>query len=237
MTAKPLIDRAFILAAGLGTRLRPYTDTMPKPLVEIAGQSLLDRSLDQLAEIGVKHCTINTHYMAEQIKTRTQTRTEPKITLSHEDQLLNTGGGIKACLKQFGDNPFYIINGDSFSEQNPMPALSATWDEDKMDILIALEPIDEMKLTQGIGDYTITPNGKAIRSHDKTGTHMFTSIRINHPRIFDNAPDGAFSYRDLMDEAEATGRLYALEHAGNWHHISTPQDLERVNAHIKGGAA
>ena len=230
------IDHAFILAAGLGTRLRPYTDTMPKPLVEICRQSLLGRSLDQLAEAGVKHCTINTHYMADQIEAlthaRTDARTAPKITLSHEDVLLDTGGGIKKCLGACGSKPFIVINGDSFCEENPLPALMEAWNPETMDILLLLQPVSTMKLTQGIGDYTLDAQGKATRSLDKSGTHMFTSIRINHPRIFDDAPDGAFSYRDLMDKTEAKGRLYGLEHTGNWHHISTPEDLERVNTHM-----
>ncbi len=231
-----MVDKAFILAAGLGTRLRPYTDTMPKPLVEIAGQSLLERSLDQLGEIGVKHCTINTHYMGDQIAARLHTRTTPQITLSHEGQLLDTGGGIKKCLENFNNEPFIVINGDSFCETNPLQTLMNAWDADKMDILLLLQPVNAMQLTEGVGDYDITPDGHAIRSRDKSGTHMFTSIRINHPRIFEGTPDDAFSYRDLMDKAEAEGRLYALEHKGHWHHISTPDDLERVNAHMKGGS-
>jgi len=225
-----MIDRAFILAAGLGTRMRPLTDTIPKPLVEVGSQSLLDHSLDHLQEAGVKHCTINTHYLAKQIETRTGTRTAPKIILSYEEELLDTGGGIKHCLADFGDQPFFVTSGDSFCETNPFPALNTAWDTDKMDILLLLQPISTMHFTQGIGDYTISPDGRATRSLDQTGTHMFTSLRINHPRIFDDAPKGAFSYRDLMDKTEAEGRLYGLKHQGHWHHISTPEDLQRVNA-------
>ena len=92
-----------------------------------------------------------------------------------------------------------------------------------------LQPVDTMALTEGVGDYDLDENGQAIRSLDKTGAYMFTSIRINAPHIFDGAPDGPFNYRDLMDKAQEKGRLHGIVHSGKWHHISTPEDLEAVN--------
>ena len=97
-----------------------------------------------------------------------------------------------------------------------------------MDILILLQPVETMTTSKGVGDYTLAPNGLAKRSLDQTGTHMFTSMRINHPRIFDSAPDMPFSYLDLLDKAQAQGRLYGVTHHGVWHHISTPDDLSAV---------
>ena len=100
-----------------------------------------------------------------------------------------------------------------------------------MDILIALQPVNTMTLTHGVGDYDLDQDGRAIRNKDQSGAYMFTSIRINASHIFDEAPDIPFSYLQLLDEAEQNGRLFGVINKGDWHHISTPEDLEKVNAH------
>ena len=107
--------------------------------------------------------------------------------------------------------------------------MAKAWNNDTMDILILLQPIASMKHTKGVGDYDINENGLPIRSLDQSGQYMFTSMRINHPRIFNDTPNGAFSYLTLLDKAQNEGRLHAIIHQGNWHHISTPEDLESVN--------
>ncbi|MGB4056648.1 MAG: nucleotidyltransferase family protein [Alphaproteobacteria bacterium] len=229
-----IIDKAFILAAGLGTRMRPLTDSIPKPLAEITGNTLLSRTLDHLKTADIKECVINTHHLAEKIPQHLGTRTTPKITYSHEPVLLDTGGGIKKMLHFFKENPFYVLSGDGLwtnkANKNTLSQMNAEWDDTKMDILILLQPVETMILTKGVGDYDITPDGRARRSKNKSGTHMFTSMRINHPRIFDNTPDNAFSYLQLLDKAEEQGKLYAMEHEGDWHHLSTLNDLNAVNA-------
>ncbi len=225
-------NKAFILAAGLGSRLRPYTNDTPKPLVKVDGRTLLDRTLDHLQDAGVGEVACNTHYLADQISDAISARPEFIAHISFEEELLETGGGIKNMLHHF-DDAFYIINGDSLWEntqgQNTLLSMANTWNPQEMDILILLQPIDTMKLTKGVGDYRLDDNNMPIRSLDKRGEYMFTSIRINHPRVFDNTPNGAFSYLDLMDHAQEKGRLYALVHKGDWHHISTADDLEAVN--------
>ena len=222
-----------ILAAGFGTRLQPHTLTLPKPMVSLTGQPLLGHILDHAAAAGITQATINTHYLAKIVHKYTATRTDLDILISHENEILDTGGGIKKALHHFGNEPFYAINGDAFWVDRPghppiLDALADHWNPETMDILLALQPVETMKLTEGIGDYDIDSEGRATRRPDKTGTHMFTSLRINHPRIFENAPDGAFSYRDLMDEAQDKGRLHAIVNQGDWHHISTAQDLNAV---------
>ena len=226
-------DTAFILAAGFGKRLRPYTDERPKPLVEVNGTPMIDQALDALKDINIKHCVVNTHYKADTLANHLKSRQAPEIILSHEPEILDTGGGIKNALSHFKE-PFLILSGDSVWEdapdQNTLQMMKNAWQPEIMDVLILLQPVESMKLTQGIGDYDLDEQGRAIRSLDKTGGYMFTSIRINSPSIFDNAPDEPFNYRDLMDEAQQKGRLYGLIHKGQWHHISTPEDLEAVNA-------
>lgn len=238
-------DKAFILAAGLGTRLRPYTDQCPKPMVRVGGQSLIARALDRLRAAGVREVVVNLHYLAPVLKTHLEEyleetrKSDPGFALhfSFEPELLDTGGGVKNALAYFeGDTPFYVIAGDSLWEDAPghdtLLRLAESWDGETMDILTLLQPLEAMKLTGGVGDYDLNEIGLPERRPDKGGRYMWTNIRLNHPRIYRDAPEGAFSFLALMDRAERQGRLHALVHEGAWHHISTPGDLERVDAHI-----
>lgn len=226
--------KAFILAAGLGTRMRPLTDNIPKPLAMVAGRSLLERTLDGLRAAGVTKTVINTHHLGDKIIEQLKHYEGMELVFSHEPVLLDTGGGIKNTLQHFGQEPFYVLSGDGLWSDAPgLPALqqmAQQWDAAKMDILILLQPVATMKLTKGVGDYDILPDDHAVRSKSQTGTHMFTSMRINHPRIFAGATEGVFSYLTLLDRAEHAGRLYAIEHRGEWHHISTEADLQAVNS-------
>lgn len=226
-------EHAFILAAGMGKRLRPYTDTMPKPMVPVGGRPVIDRTIDKLIEAGVRHITLNTHYMADVIESHLKKRDDVEIAFSREETLLETGGGIKKALPLLGDAPFYVIAGDNIWTDGPSGSallrLADAWNGEKMDIVTLMQPLANMVLTDGVGDYDVNPDGRVIRRKDKSGTYMWTNIRINTPRIFRDAPEETFSFLRLMDEAEAAGRFYALIHDGEWHHISTPAELERVN--------
>jgi MurNAc alpha-1-phosphate uridylyltransferase len=238
MTNNP-IEKAFILAAGLGTRMRPITFNTPKPMIKVAGQPLLERTLDQLVDANIKDVVINTHHLPQQVRTVMNARFPLSITFSHEQVLLDTAGGIKKMLQHFGEDPFYVLSGDGLWTDKPgegaLKRLAAEWDPNIMDILILLQRVDTMKLTKGVGDYDIKGGARAVRSKGKNGTHMFTSMRINHPRIFANLTDAPSSYLPLLDQAERQGRLFAIEHTGDWHHISTPEDLDAVNAAFKTG--
>lgn len=228
--------KAFILAAGKGTRLRPYTDTIPKPMVEIAGKSIIRRTLEKLSNAGVNNVVVNLYHLGDVMEAHLKDITTPAITLSQETELLETGGGIKKALVHFGDDPFYIINGDALWTDGPIDAftrLVQQWDTQKMDILLFLLPKENAHITEFVGDYDLLPDGRAIRSKTKTGNYMFAGIRIAKPQIFRESPDGAFSFLSLMDQAEENGTLYGMAHDARWYHISTPEDLERVNAEYK----
>lgn len=233
MNPKP--EKAFILAAGKGTRLRPYTDTVPKPMVEVAGKSIIRRTIEKLSRAGVSTIVVNLHHLADILEGHLKDVGKPQIILSPETELLETGGGIKLGLHHFGEAPFYIINGDALWDEGEIPALEKlahVWNDKSMDILLLLQPTHRMDLTGAVGDYHLSADGRATRAKDKKGSHMFAGVRIAHPRIFEGAPDGAFSFLALMDKAESDGRLYGVEHSGHWYHISTPEDLESVNAHF-----
>ena len=231
------IDQAFILAAGFGSRLRPITNDRPKPLVPVNGRPILDYVTDKLKEHGIRKIVINAHYMAGQIEDYVATLTGfEEVIVSKEWEILDTGGGLKKGSPYFEGEPHFVVSGDSFwddqgqeGEPGILHRLEELWNPENMDIAMALYPMESM-VTPGTGDYRLDPDGRAFRSAHKNGDAMFTSIRIHHPRIFDTAPDGAFSYLDVMDKAEDNGRLYGLMHKGGWYHISTPGDLEAVNA-------
>ena len=248
--------KAFILAAGFGTRMRPITDEIPKPLVKVNGRSLLWRTMDNLRAFGTREVVVNAHHLPEKIKAHVKDymaeRSDMHVRVSSEEGILDTGGGVLHAMDFFDEEaPFFVIAGDNLwvdevSEENEnrneaevihtyagaLERLAQGWDGDKMDIFTLMHPVSRMSVTKGLGDYDLLDDGRAIRSPDKTGTHMWTNIRLNHPRIYQGIDREVFSFLELMDEAESRGRLYALEHEGEWHHISTPEDLRAVDAHI-----
>lgn len=238
-------QKAFILGAGFGTRLRPYTNDKPKPMVEVAGRSLIRRALDKLLAAGVVDVTVNTHYLGDVMAAHLRdyerdmkdAQKNFQIHIAHEDPILDTGGGVRARLGHFGDDPFYVIAGDSLWEDSPMGnalhRLSSLWHDEKMDIITLMQPLKHMSLTGGAGDYKLLPEQKALRMLQKDGTHMWTNIRLNHPRIYREYKIEPFSFLPILDQAQAQGRLCALEHDGEWHHISTPADLETVDRYYK----
>ena len=233
MKKAPPIDQGFILCAGFGTRMRPLTDTLPKPMLSVNGKPMVDHVLDSYGHHGIKTVVINTHYLPNILKEHVSARKDMTIKISHETEILETGGGLVHARDLLKPEPYFVSSGDSYLIDGPnktaLQRMETCWDTEKMDILILLQPIENMALTTAVGDYDLDHNGRAIRSHNKAGGYMFTSLRIHHPRIFDDAPAGSFSYLQCLDKAQKQGRLYGIVHDGDWHHISTPHDLTRVN--------
>ena len=219
--------KAFILSAGFSTRLRPLTNNIPKPMVMVNGTTMIDRTIDHLKRSGVHSYVVNTHYKAGVIHDHFAGCDD--VFISHEEELLDTGGGIKAALPQFKGEDFFVLSGDGLWSDGPsgntIQNLANRWNPETMDILMLLQPVETMHDGTGVGDYDIDENGRATRSLDQTGRYMFTSIRINSTSIFNDTPNGAFSYLALMDKAEKDGKLYGLVNDGQWYHISTPEDL------------
>lgn len=231
------IETAFLVCAGMGTRMKPLTDTCPKPLLPLNGKPILDYIFDRLRKTEVNKVTVNSHYLPEQITTYLQHIKDFALTESFEPVLLETGGGLVKALDTLGDKPFLMINGDAFwvddDGHNTLQELEEQFDETEMDILLCMTPVARMKLTDGVGDYDVLPDGRLRRSLDKSGTHMFTGIRILTPNIMNGYAAEKFSFLKNMDEAEQNGRLYGYIMQGDWHHISTPDDLKRVENHLE----
>ena len=238
MTTSP--KTAMVLAAGLATRMRPFSLERPKALIEVAGKTLLDHALDRLAEAGVERAVVNTHHLAEQIERHLAGRRRPAITLSHERQILDTGGGIAQALPLLGADPFYVINAKILwrgGKQEALHRLAAGWDPARMDALLLLHPTVSAVGYDGLGDCTMDQLGRiAFREPRGVAPFVYASIHITHPRLFAGAPDGAFPLRLLWERAAEAGRLYGLRHDGEWYHVATPQGLAEARLRLETNA-
>ncbi|MBV8574989.1 MAG: nucleotidyltransferase family protein [Acetobacteraceae bacterium] len=229
---------AMVLAAGLGTRLRPVTDTIPKPLIEINGRTLLDHTIDRLALFGVERVVVNVHYKAAMIAAQLTRRDHPRIEISHETELLDTGGGVARALPLL-DEFFFVVNSDVFWLDGKEPALhrlAAAFDPERMDAILLLQRTVAAVGYEGNGDYLINPRGcPCRRSEREVAPFLFAGLQLLHRRLFDGVPNRAFSLVRLFDRAEAAGRLHAIVHDGEWYHIGTPQGLaatrDRLSSH------
>ncbi len=232
-----LPQSAMVLAAGLGTRLRPITDRIPKPLVQVGGKALIDHALDRLAEAGVLRVVVNTHYMAEMVARHLEGRREPRITLSHEKELLETGGGILKALPLLGE-VFYVVNSDVLWLDGKIPALrrlAQAWDPARLDALLLLQRTASALGYEGPGDFIMDPLGGVRRRREREiAPHLFAGVQIVHRRLFDGQQPGKFSLNPLWDRALAAGRLAAIAHDGEWYHVGTPDALALAEARLAG---
>lgn len=235
------LTRAMVLAAGLGTRMRPLTDSLPKPLLPLEGRSLLDHALDRLEEVGVTDAVVNAHWFPDKIAATVAARTTPRIRLQREDVLLETGGGVRLALPHFADAPFAVVNGDAFWLNGPTPALTrlaAAFDPDQMDALLLLVRTTQVDGSVGRGDFLSDPLGRLRRPQERElAPYLFGGVQILSPRLFDGAPEGAFSLNRLYDRAIESGRLFGLVHDGLWFHLSTPADLAHAEEELRLGLA
>jgi MurNAc alpha-1-phosphate uridylyltransferase len=223
-----MIDTAMILAAGFGTRMRPITEHTPKPLIPLCGRTLLDHGIDRLVAVGVKRVVVNTHYKAPMMAEHLAQRHDIEIVLSHEETLLDTGGGVKNALKHLGD-AFYVMNADVFWLNGRTPALTRlahAWDPARLDALMLVQRTTSAIGYEGIGDFAVDPMGNVRRRAEREVVpFLFAGIEILSRRLFEGAPDGVFSLNQLWNKAIASGRLKAIIHDGEWFHVGTPQGL------------
>lgn len=229
---------AMVLAAGLGTRLRPLTDRLPKPLVSVAGRTLLDRCLDRLAEAGVKRVVVNIHWLGALIRAHVAQRHDLAITISDEtDALLETGGGIARALPLLGDAPFFAVNADLIWRDDGEPALArlaAAFDDARMDGLLLLMPRERATGHDGPGDFYLDDTGRPVRRGTRTtAPFVFTGVQLLHPRLFAGAPSsGPFSLNLLYDRAIAAGRLSGIVHGGDWLDVGSHAGLQLAETHL-----
>jgi len=225
------ITTSMVLAAGLGTRMAPAGNGLPKPLVKLNGKALIDHVLDRHAEAGTARAIVNVHYKADLIEAHLKSRRAPEIELSDErGLLLDTGGGVKKALPRLGNGPFLIHNADSVWIEgvgSNLVRLMQAWDDTHMDCLMLLALASYSMGYQGRGDFAFAADGRIRRRRveQEMVPFAFTGVSVAHPRLFDRSPDGAFSLNAVWDEAIAAGRAYGMRMEGTWMHVGSPDAL------------
>lgn len=230
--------RGMVMAAGLGTRMRHLTAVTAKPLLPVAGRSLLDRALDHLAKAGVETVVVNTHWQPDRVRAVLAARTEPVIIESHEEVLLETGGGVVRALPHLGPDPFYVINGDAFWLDGATPALTRlarAFDPETTDAVLLLHRVSQLPWYDGRGDFALDPLGIVRRPKEREIVpYLYAGVQLASPALFAAAPEGPFSTNLMWTRAIAAGRLRAVVHDGVWLHLSTPEDLTEAEEVLRG---
>ncbi len=231
------ITTAMLLTAGLGTRMRPITDTLPKPLVHVGGKALIDWVLDDFATGGITKAVVNIHHLPALVRAHVATRTTPRIVISDEtDQLLETGGGIVKALPLLGDAPFFVANTDAFTVASSISAverLKAAW-SDSVDALLLLHPTAKTHGYDGAGDFFIAPHGRLT----PRGTHaqaplVYAGIQLLRPTIFAGEKPEPFSVWRIWQRLMGAGRLAGVVQDGEWFHVGTPQAIGATDDKLK----
>jgi len=228
-------ETAMVLAAGLGKRMRPLTATRPKPLIEVAGKTLLDHSLDRLRAAGVRKAVVNVHYLADALEAHLSNRVEGiEITVSDErDQLLETGGGLARALPLIDADPFLAVNSDNLWIDGPVDSLrllASGWDDARMDALLLLVPLARAYCHKGQGDFHMSAAG-ALRRRKRgaVAPFVFTGVQMVSKRLFDGVlPTGPFSANLLWDRAIADGRCFGAVHQGLWFDVGAPASIRKA---------
>jgi MurNAc alpha-1-phosphate uridylyltransferase len=220
---------AMVLAAGKGTRMRPLTETTAKPLLMLGGRTLLDHALDHLAAAGVDTVAVNAHWMADSVAAHLGERPRPPRTvLLREEKLLETGGGVRAALAVVGSAPFFVVNGDAFWLNGPIPVLSrlAAAFDDTVDGVLLVQRTSHVYAEVGLGDFALDKWGVPRRRKEREVVpYIYAGAQLIHPRLLAAMPEGAFSMNKAWDVALEAGRLRAVVHDGIWFHLSMPTDL------------
>jgi len=232
------ISQAFILAAGRGKRMLDLTNDKPKPLVEVAGKSLIDYNVYRLAGAGIKDCVVNLCYKGDMIKRHLQQNKSLNFIFSEEEEALETGGGIKHALPKMKREPFVVVNSDALWTEaeggNLIKEMIAAWDDDKYDMMLMLLPLENSFQTMANGDYDIDEGGfpRRRRSKDARAEYLYGGVMIVHPRVFDNEPEGRYWLIDIFDRLEKAQRLGYYLHKGKWFHVGNPESVQTATAYF-----
>jgi MurNAc alpha-1-phosphate uridylyltransferase len=234
--SKP-IKRAMVLAAGLGLRMRPVSEARPKPLVTVAGRTLLDHVLDRLIDAGIECVVVNIHYRPDMIREVLARRSEVEIRISDEtDKLLDTGGGIAKALHYFEGEAFLTHNADSLWTDgmgNTLAHMGRRFDEAQMDALMLVAPTVSALGYFGRGDFVMNEEGLLARREEAcVAPFVWAGVQIVHPRLFDDCPKGPFSTNVVWNRAIERGRLYGTRHDGVWMHVGCPEGLRQAEAFL-----
>ena len=223
-------DVAMVLAAGLGTRMRPLTLDRPKPLVEVAGRTMIDHCLDKLADAGVARAVVNVHHFPQMVKDHLTVRADPAVAISDETgQLLETGGGMVRAMPLLAADPFFCINSDNLWVDGPQDVfhqLSDAWKPDTMDALLLVVPHARAANNKGKGDFHMDANGRlTLRRSGRVAPFIYSGIQLVSQRLLRDAPEGPFGTMVLWKRAMEEGRLYGVSHLGLWYEVGSPDAI------------
>ena len=232
---------AMVLAAGVGSRMRPLTDDRPKALVEVGGKALIDHMLDRLADAGVGRAVVNAHHFGERLVAHLQARERPQIAISDErGRLLETGGGLKKARPLLGEAPIWAANIDSVwieGARPALPALAATWNPARMDACLLLAPMAKVMGFDGPGDFFLEPDGRLRhRGGEARAPYAYVGVQIIRPQAVDDGPEGPFSLFQIWMALMAAGRLYGAVMDGDWMHVGDPAARDAAEARLKAVA-
>jgi N-acetyl-alpha-D-muramate 1-phosphate uridylyltransferase len=235
--SQPVPKTAMVFAAGLGTRMRPITETLPKPLVKVHSRTLIDYCLDRLAENGVERAIVNVHWLADQIEAHLAKRRAPKIVISDErSKLLDQGGGIKRALPLIGDEPFLICNTDAFWIEGPrsnIARLARSFDPETMDILLLVAAGAGAVGVDWPGDFAMTHDGQLqSREPRHVAPFVYTGVGIVKPQLFASETEEVFRLAPFFHAAAAKGRLYGVRLDGLWVHVGRPESIAEAEIAI-----
>jgi MurNAc alpha-1-phosphate uridylyltransferase len=230
-----------VMAAGLGTRMRPLTATRPKPLVEVAGRALIDHVFDRLRAGGVERVVVNVHYLAHMLEAHLANVPGLEVVVSDERaRLMETGGGLVQARHLLGDEPVLVVNSDNLWVDGPVDAvgtMAARWDDAAMDALLLMVPLARANNFRGQGDFHLAADGRIIKRREEgtTAPFVYTGVQMIHPRMIRDAPEGPFSTMFFWERAIAAGRAYGVVHQGMWFDVGTPEAIPRTEAMISDG--
>jgi N-acetyl-alpha-D-muramate 1-phosphate uridylyltransferase len=231
-------SRAMIMAAGLGTRMRPLTLDRPKPLVEVGGKPLIDYAIDRLKAVGVRSFVVNLHYKAGMLRDHLAGRKDVEIVFSDETEgLLGTGGGIVKALPFFEGKPFFVHNSDTVWVEGCGSALErmiARWNEEEMDALLLMAPLIGAMGYEGRGDFFMDQSGRLSRvPSGRVSPFAYPGVQIVRPQLFADSPDGTFSVNILCNRSIERRRLFGMRLEGVWIHVGTPQAVKEAEKYLE----
>jgi MurNAc alpha-1-phosphate uridylyltransferase len=229
----PVPKKSMILAAGLGRRLRPYTDDIPKALLPVAGKPLIDWALGHLEQAGVDDTVVNVHYRADKLRAHLEKRMFPRVHFMVEEELLGTGGAVREALPLLGKTPFYLLHSNIIWVNKSRPALERLpdyWDDSKMDVLALVVEKDKLPWYKGTGDFVVDDTEYRLRRANpgEQAPLVAAGMYLIHPRLFANTSDGAFPLSILLDAAKKKGRFYGLLHEGEWYSVTTAHEYQAI---------
>ena len=213
-------NSVMIFAAGFGTRMGALTKDRPKPLIEVGGETLIDRTLSLVEAFGPDKIVVNLHYKADMLRQHLKCR---DVALIEEvPDILDTGGGLKAALPYLGANPVFTINSDAvWCGPNPLDYLVKSWAPEKMDALLVCVPMTRVHGRVGGGDFVLDGQGRLHRGSDL----VYGGVQIIKTARLHDVPGIAFSLNAVWNEMAQDGRLYGVGYPGHWADVGHPEGI------------